>query len=207
MKFLTLTGFGLLLAGSLSAQEASHFTFDLGAGFTQPVGNTGRNLDVGWNVGGGAGFNFSPWVGTMVDLGYNRFDINGAILNNIGFPGGNVNIFSATLDPVVHLNPRGHVDVYLIGGGGMFRQEQEFTAPTLAAVTGFNPFFGFYQTAVPVNQVVSSYSVIKPGIDAGAGFAIGTRFHGKLFAEARYNRIFNSNFHTDYLPISFGFRW
>jgi len=207
MKFLALTSFGLLFAGSLSAQEVSHFTFDLGAGFTQPVGNTGRNLDTGWNIQGGVGYNFSPWVGAMIDLGYNRFGINGATLNNIGFPGGNVNIFQATLDPIVHLNPRGHIDFYLIGGGGMFRQEQQFTAPTIAGFTGFDPFFGFYQGAVPVNAVVSSYSVIKPGIDAGAGFAIGTRFHGKLFAEARYNRIFNSNTHTDYLPISFGFRW
>jgi hypothetical protein len=207
MKGLALTGFGLLLASTLSAQEVSHFTFDIGAGFTQPVGNTGRHLDTGWNIQGGAGYNFSPYVGAMIDVGYNRFGINGATLNRIGFPDGNVNIFQATLDPIVHLNPHGHIDVYLIGGGGMFRQEQEFTQPTIAAVTGFDPFFGFYQAAVPVNAVVSSYSVIKPGIDAGAGFAIGTRFHGKLFAEARYNHIFNSNTHTDYLPISFGFRW
>ena len=25
--------------------------------------------------------------------------------------------------------------------------------------------------------------------------------------EARYNRIFVNNYHTDYLPVTFGFRW
>ena len=56
----------------------------------------------------------------MVQLDYNSMGINSTTLNNIGFPGGNVRIFSATLDPIVHLNPRGPFDVYLIGGGGLF---------------------------------------------------------------------------------------
>jgi hypothetical protein len=58
-----------------------------------------------------------------------------------------------------------------------------------------------------VNQVVSSYSVNKPGIDAGMGIAFDTKWHGKIFAEARYNRIFMGPFHTDYVPVTFGFRW
>jgi len=29
----------------------------------------------------------------------------------------------------------------------------------------------------------------------------------QIFAEARYHRIFMGNGHTDYLPVSFGFRW
>ena len=33
---------GLLCMGTLSAQEVSHFSFDIGGGFTQPVGNTSR---------------------------------------------------------------------------------------------------------------------------------------------------------------------
>ena len=75
-------------------------------------------------------------------------------------------------------------------------------------ILGIDPFFGFFPVNVPATQVLSSYSVIKPGYDVGAGFAIGTRFHAKLFREARYNHIFGSNgSHTDYLPISFGFRW
>jgi hypothetical protein len=51
--------FGLSVIGSLNAQEVPQFSFDLGGGFTQPVGNTGRHLDEGWNIQGGVGFNFS----------------------------------------------------------------------------------------------------------------------------------------------------
>jgi hypothetical protein len=79
----------------------------------------------------------------------------------------------------------------------------------VGAVTGFNPFFGFYETAVPTTEVLSSYSVNKPGVDIGAGVGLGG-FHGaKLFAEARYHRIFmgNSDRHVDYVPVTFGIRW
>jgi len=205
--FALVMGITILSAGCIRAQEGSPFTFDFGGGFTQPVGNTGRHLDEGWNIGGGAGFNFGPYVGAKIDVGYNSFGINSATLNNIGFPGGGVHIFSATLDPIVHVNPHGHVDVYVIGGGGLYHRYQEFTAPSVATVTGFDPFFGFFTAAVPTTQVLRSYTVNKPGVDIGAGIAIGTRWHGKFFAEARYNHMFLRSGHTDYIPVTFGFRW
>ena len=209
MKSLALvTGMGLFWFGSAVAQETSRFSFEVGGGFTQPVGNTGRNLNEGWNVQGGAGYNFSPYVGAMLNVNFNGFGINGATLNNLGFPGGDVHVFSASIDPIVHLNPKGHIDFYVTGGGGIYHTYQEFTQPTIATVTGFNPFFGFVPFNVPATQVLSSYSLNKPGVDIGAGVAIGTKWHGKFFAEARYNHIFMSNYgHMDYVPVSFGFRW
>lgn len=211
MKRLTILstfGFSVFFAGTMQAQEVPRFNFSLGAGFTNPIGTTGSNLDIGWNVGVGAGVNFSNWVGAMIDVNYNQLGINSATLSSIGFPGGNTNVFSATLDPIIHLTPRSHFDLYITGGGGYYRREIEFTAPTIAGFTGYNPFFGFYSAAVPVNAVVSSYSVSKPGVDIGAGIALGTKWHGKFFAEARYNRIFiNGSTRMDYIPVTFGFRW
>jgi Outer membrane protein beta-barrel domain len=198
---------GLLAAGMLAAQEKPGFTFSIGAGFAQPTGNTGRNLDDGWNIRGGAGLNFTPYLGAMLDLGYDHMGINGATLANIGVPGGDVQVFSATVDPVVHLNPHGHFDLYLTGGGGLFHWYQEFTQPSVGVVPGFDPFFGFYSAAVPTNQVLASYSVNRPGFDVGAGIAFGTRTHGKFFAEARYDHIYMMNSHADYIPVTFGFRW
>jgi hypothetical protein len=198
---------GLLAAGMLAAQEGPGFTFAIGGGFTQPTGNTGRNLNDGWNIRGGAGVNFTPYLGAMLDLGYDHMGINGTTLANIGVPGGDVQVFSATIDPVVHLNPHGHVDFYLTGGGGLFHWYQEFTQPSAAIVSGFNPFFGFYSAAVPANQILASYSVNRPGFDVGAGIAFGTRRHGKFFAEARYDHIYMMHSHADYIPVTFGFRW
>lgn len=209
MKTFTLSlCAGFLLAVSLNAQEVPRFTASIGGGFTEPLGTTGTNLDTGWNIAGGAGINFNSVLSAKIDVGYNDFGINSATLNAFGVPGGAMHIFSATLDPVIHLNHGGPVDVYLTGGGGWYRRYQEFTAPTTAFGTGFDPFFGFYSYAVPANQVLASYSVNKPGVDGGIGVAFGTPYRVKVFAEARYNRIFMSNgYHTDFLPVTFGFKW
>jgi len=209
-KFILMSCVGLVFSSCscLSAQEGSPFTFDIGAGFTQPVGHTGRELDEGWNIGAGAGFNFSQYVGAKVDVGYNSFGIDSATLSNLGFPGGGVHVFSATLDPIVHLNPHGHFDVYVIGGGGLYHEYWEFTQPSVATIAGFNPFFGFYTAAVPTTQILASYSVNKPGVDIGAGIAFGTKWHGKFFAESRWDHIFiGGSRHVDYVPVTFGFRW
>jgi hypothetical protein len=208
VKHLILV-FGIVLYGlSLGAQEVPRFTFDVAGGFTMPVASAGRSLDQGWNIRGAGGVNFSQWVGAVIQVDYNRLDINGATLSSLGFPGGNVHVFSATLNPIVHLVPRGPVDIYVIGGGGMYRRTQEFTQPALAVVTGFNPFFGFFDAVVPTTQVLASSSIVKPGVNGGAGIAFGSKWKGKFFAEARYHRMFmNQDQHTDYIPVSFGYRW
>jgi hypothetical protein len=133
--------------------------------------------------------------------------INSTTLANFGVPGGGLHVFSATLDPIVHLNPKGRTDVYVTAGGGLYHRNQDFTAPSVGVVSGFNPFFGFFPLAVPTTQILASSSVNKPGIDAGAGIEFGSKWHGKFFAEAKYNRIFMGQFHTDYIPVTFGFRW
>jgi hypothetical protein len=150
--------------------------------------------------------NFNNYAGLMVDVGYDSMGVRSPILNNLGFGGGSLSVFSATLNPIIHLVPKSSVDVYLTGGGGLYRQNREFTQPGVANGVGFDPFFGYYPYATPIDVVVSSYSVVKPGVDGGMGIAFGKKWGGKFFAEARYNRIFLGNRHTDYVPVTFGFR-
>ncbi len=72
-------------------------------------------------------------------LGYNSFGFNGTTLGNLGYPGGGVNVFSATVDPIVHLTPHSHFDLYAIGGGGLYHWYENFSAPR---GRGHNPFAG-----------------------------------------------------------------
>ena len=198
---------GLLLMGAASAQETPKFTFNVGAGFTTPVGGTGTRLNNGWNFDVGAGYNFHPYIGALVQFNDNQFDINRTTLNNIGFPGGDVNVWSLTLNPIVHTNPRGPVDLYFIGGGGLYHWRQQFTEPGSATFVGFDPFFGFYQAQVPVQNILSSYSVNKPGVNGGMGIVFGTKWNLKVYAEARYHRVIFGDRHADMLPVTFGVRW
>jgi len=202
-RLALVTCLGFLGMGTLSAQEVSHFSFELGGGFTQPVGNTGRYLNVGWNVQGGVGFNFSSYIGVLGELGYNSRGFNGTTVSSLGYPGGDVHVFSATIDPIVHLTPRSHFDLYAVGGGGLYHWSEQFSAPT-GLVTPFAT--GSFPVLIP--NVGDEYSVNKPGFNAGMGVALGTKWHGKIFAEARYVHIFmNNNMRADYIPVTFGFRW
>jgi hypothetical protein len=211
MKTLSaLCGVAVLIPGAMLAQqEVSRFTFGGGAGFTTPVSSTSRNVDVGWNIRGGAGVNFNSYLGAMLDVGYDSMGINTDALNNLGFGGGRLSVFSATINPVVHVMPKtSPVDLYVTAGGGYYRLNQDFTQPGVAVGSGFNPFFGFYPVAFQTNVVVSSYSVNKPGWDAGVGVSFGHKWGGKFFAEARYNRIMGGagNTYAEYVPVTFGFR-
>jgi len=202
-KLVSASCFGLVCMGTLSAQEVSHFSFELGAGFTQTVGNTGRYLNDGWNLQGGVGYNFSPYIGVLGEVGYTSLGFNGTTLGNLGYPGGGVNVFSATIDPIVHLTPRSHFDLYAIGGGGLYHWYENFSAPA-GTVTPFAA--GSFPIVIPNSG--DAYSVNKPGFNAGMGVAMGTKWHGKVFAEARYVHVFlNNNMRGDYIPVTFGFRW
>src|SRR3954471_9185688 len=114
-KALMVITAATLMSGVASAQttELNRFTFSAGAGFTTPTQTAGERLNRGWNVTAGAGVNFNPYLGAMVQLNYNHMGINGATLNSLGFPNGNVSVWSATLNPVIHLTPRKAVDAYL----------------------------------------------------------------------------------------------
>ena len=77
---LIASGVGLLLAGAVFAQETPKFAFNVGGGFTEPLGRTGSNLDTGWNIGAGAGYNFSSYIGALVQFNDMQSGINGATL-------------------------------------------------------------------------------------------------------------------------------
>src|SRR5438477_98050 len=47
---------------------------------------------------------------------------------------------------------------------------------------------------------------LDTGWNVGGGIAFGSKWHGKFFAEARYNRISIGNYYTEYIPVTFGFR-
>jgi opacity protein-like surface antigen len=191
--------------------EFQRFTFNAGGGFTEPIHRGGESLDRGWNVDLGLGMNFNPYAGLMLKWNYNAMDVNQTTLGDIGFPAGNVTVWSATLNPVIHLAPRSPVDVYITGGAGLYQWKNQFTQPSVSTFTAFDPYFGvFYPVAVPVNQVITDYTMNKFGWNAGMGLAFGAPGLNKVrfYSEARFNRMMLGNDRTfDMIPVSFGVRF
>ena len=199
----------LSFAGTAAAQDFSRFAFNVGGGFTEPVGPSARRANTGFNITAGAGLNFAPQFGISAEFGYNRLNLSDGVLSQAGVPGGNAHVYSVTLEPTVHLNPHGRFGAYILGGGGFYRRTIDFTAPTVQDLTFFDPFFGFYNAGVPATQILASYSQNKGGLNVGAGVEIRVKgdSNAKFFAEARYHYIFTTPVRTTLLPVTFGFRW
>lgn len=167
-------------------------------------------FDRGFNLGAGAGINFTPAFGVIGEVGYNDMGLNAAALNAARAPGGSTRILSVTANPIIRFNPRGRFGAYVVGGGGWYRRTLEFTEPTLIPVTGFDPFFGvFFPAAIPADQVISSSSQNRGGWNVGGGITAGFRGDStaKVFAETRYHYLYTDPERTTLLPVTFGFRW
>ena len=158
-----------------------------GVGFSTPVNPVARNLDGGWNLAGGVGI-VKKYVGVMLDATFSDFGINRSTLRRERADGGSQRYWAITVDPVVHVNPRGPVDFYLTGGGGLYSQVTDFR------VRGNRGDFTF------------SNSIYKPGVNGGAGFSFrpDRRSQIKIFLEARFHHMYTSGSGSSYVPITLG---
>jgi hypothetical protein len=189
--------------------SSEHWNFDVGAGVTPAVRNTGNSLNTGWHYQVGAGYNFTPHFGTMVQFQQNNLAVSNSVLASLSVPGGDSRIYSVTLDPIWHFRTGSRVGAYAIGGVGWYRRTVDFTQPTTTSALAFDPFFGlFFPVTVPANQVIGSVSSNAVGWNGGFGFTIGHAEAGpKFFTEARYHWANTTGNATEIVPITFGVRW
>jgi len=170
----------------------SHLAFEFGVGPTAPIGNDvsgGKPVGLsgydtwGYNVTAGGGWNFTKHIGAMLEYQFNRNKIPGATLAALGAPGGNINTWSLTIDPIVYLPMTHTVGAYVTGGGGFYRKVTNFTAPQL-----YEQCYYFCYTGVE-NVTIGHFSSNQGGLNIGTGLywkAFGEDSNTKLYAEARY---------------------
>ncbi len=168
-----------------------------GAGFAAPVNPAAGRLDAGWNLAGGIGVS-GNYLGIMLDAMINSFGISHSSLVNLGAREGAQRYWAITVDPIFHVNRRGPVDFYVTGGGGIYGQITDLKVPSDFG----NPYVGHH-------GLTSSYSVYKPGVDGGAGFAfdVSRREAVKIFAEARFHHMFLGDTGVSFIPVTVGVRF
>jgi hypothetical protein len=132
----------------------------------------------------------------MVDGMFTSFGINRHILNRAGADSGHQRYFAATVDPVIHVNPRGPVDFYITGGAGLY------AVTTSYGFGGFS-FFG------PGGESTDSQTVYKSGVNGGCGFVFGSSRPGsvRFFTEARLHHVFTRGHQTNFVPVTVGIRF
>lgn len=192
----------------------SHFAFEAGGGFTAPIGNDVRGGYDGWgyNVTLGGGWNFSKYIGALLEYQFNRNVIPQSTLQQIGVPSGNINTWSLTIDPIIYLPMTHSMGAYVTGGGGFYRKVTNFSAPAPVEQCYYFCYYGY------ANQTIGHFSSNQGGLNIGLGGywkAFGPDSNAKLYAEARYVWV-DSPAPTKYqqgegteglIPVTFGIRF
>jgi opacity protein-like surface antigen len=139
------------VTGMAAAQDEGHrWTANVGAGFTPLVGSLNRRLDNGWNISFGGGYNLNSRFSLGAQIMYNGLGVSRGVLREFAVPDGNARIWAFTVEPRLNFAPRRKFTPYVVGGVGYYRRVVEFTQPTVAAVTVFDPFFfTFFPVLIP----------------------------------------------------------
>jgi hypothetical protein len=198
------------LASMAAAQREDHgWTGNVGAGFTALVGSMNTRLDNGWNISFGAGYHVSSHFSMGIQAMYNGLSVNSSVLREFKVPDANARIWAITAEPRLTFARRYKFTPYIVGGVGYYRRVVEFTFPTFAATTIFDPFF-FTSNPAHIGANARFGRFIRDGVggNAGAGFQIPIGQSGfKLFAEARFHYAGDGTIPTRMVPFTVGLRY
>jgi hypothetical protein len=192
---------------SHNADGSKKLTFELGGGFTVPVGGTHDYSKLNYKFQVGAGRNFNKTFGVLAQFDWDNFGIQTNTLNSLlatynslgasdqsGNPlsqiGGNTHIWSFSINPIINILQSESTGVYVVGGVGFYHKATNITTPSVGTYCDY--YYGCYQ--YPANASIDKYNSNAPGFSGGLGFTYrGSRFSGvKFFTEARYVYIANS---------------
>jgi hypothetical protein len=191
-----------------SAQNPEHrWSGNIGAGFTPILGSLNQRLDNGWHVSFGAGYRVTHGLTIGGQVMYNGLGVSKGLLGEVGVPDGNAHLWAFTAEPRLTFAPRHHFTPYIVGGVGYYRRVVNFTQPTIAAVTVFDPFFGAFPVFFQADQVLGT--VVRDGIggNGGLGMEAGIPYGAKLFVEARFHYASTGAVPTRILPFTIGLRF
>lgn len=189
-------------------QPRHRWTGNFGGGYSPLLGDLHNDLNNGGHVSFGAGANLTNRLSLGAEVMYNAFGVSHRVLTEASVPAADAHLWVFTLEPRVDFAPERRMSAYIVGGVGYYRRVLEFTQPTVAPVTIFDPFFGFFNVLVPANQVLGT--IIRGGVGGNAGFGIEWRLGdmgAKLFLESRFHYADTGNVPTRIIPITVGIRF
>jgi hypothetical protein len=191
-----------------NAQYEHRFNFNVGGSVVPLVGDISSRLNTGWNVTAGGGVNLAPTFGINAEYSYFGLGVDQSVLNSLDVPEGNAHIHAITVNPMWRFVNGERFGAYAIAGVGYYRRTVEFTQPTTALVTVFDPWWGYVGPfAVPAHQVLGSATSNAGGVNAGFGLTLGTKGGVKFYTEARYHYANTHRSRTQMVPVTFGIRW
>jgi hypothetical protein len=197
----------------LHAQDSNRFNFDVGGGVGIPIGNTSDLAGVSGNVVVGGGVNLTPAFGFNGEFMWHGLPPTNDVLHAISVTDATASLYSLTGNFIGRIGAHRRFGAYVIGGGGWYRRSWKVSAPALVPGTVCGPSFSWFGVTcvnglVPASFVLADGSINGGGWNIGGGLTFGHEGPGmRIYTEVRYHKAYFSNFDTEVLPVTFGFRW
>lgn len=188
--------------GNQNADGSDKYTFLIGGGLAQPLGNTYHYNTPSWGFQVGGGRNFNKNVGVMAQFDWDTFGLNGRTLSQQSFiyfgdpdPSdngldANAHIWSISLDPTYSFGGDAGLGAYIVAGAGFYHKVTNFTLPEQGEQCDY--YYGCYPVEANVN--VDTYTSNAPGFNGGFGLTYkASRFsNARFYGEVRYVVTLNS---------------
>lgn len=204
---LPIVGFVAVL--SAAPVHAQSWEIEASGGSATPVGDIGSRLSTGWNFDFAAGRQLTDWLSILGDFGFAAMQVPQSVLQEFQAPVGRGRIVTLSLEPEVRFPLSQHVRGFAMGGVGWVHRAVDLTAPTLAYLDYYDPFYGdLGPQPIETEQVLSSVTRNAIGENIGGGVSYPIAAIGaELFAAVRYYRAPTSPRVTAMVPVMFGLRW
>lgn len=174
-------------------------------GFLFPPGSTGQRLDAGWSAGFGSTYWVTERAGVQLELGYARMGLSRKLLRELEVvDDGVAEIYSAVLNGVFRLHPRGSGSFYVQAGGGLYQRRLSFHQNLPGLMPQDHPWAGLAPSTVPGDAYATA---TRGGVDVALGWESAIRGQGRTFFEIRCHRIFMEGEAMTLLPVVVGIRF
>jgi opacity protein-like surface antigen len=179
-------------------------------GYTSVTGDASQTIDNGWNLNGGATYWPESWpVGLDLELAYNDLDFTDEALEGFeNFNSNTVTVWSTTADVMWGPKPGGTVNVYLMGGVGVYRVHGQLGEATWVPGYICPPYSWLcVPGAIPGTSIFYDETQTKFGYNFGAGITFEVGLGSQIYIEAKYHRAETDPVKLEYIPIVLGYRW
>jgi len=219
---LVLTG--VIAAATPAAGQDKPLSFNIGGGFTVPVGGVTDSLGIGGQVTLGLSYGVKDNVAVAGEYTFSSLGSKGLTVPQPLIAGGSA-VFSGSgwfqyAGGTVQFTPwvSGKATAYVLGGMGVYHRSVYVTTPATGLVTVCDPsWFICFPTAVTVDKVVGSRGSTDPGFSVGGGVTYKLSNLATFYAEARYHYVWGpdvqnasggtTNANGQFFPLTFGFRF
>ena len=194
--------------------DYKNWNFSTSIGANMDSGTT-KEFVRGGGVAATAGVarNANKYLGLRADFIWANLPLRQSTLGIAQATSATNNLYSITLDPIIHIPATQLYSGYVLFGGGFYHRVGHLDSDTATPGSGCNSFWAWWGACqnsnafIPLNSSFVSSSLNEFGYNYGGGVARKMPSGVEIYGEYRFLHGSHNGITTDVRPITIGVRW